>query len=75
MTSPMTSDEEEDSVEKNRLAMVVYSPPNVDSSLARHAPPTNLAAAADVLVTRQEFNELKATLVQILAILKDSKKN
>lgn len=74
MTSPMTSNEEEDSVEKNRLAMVVYSP-NVDSSLARHAPPTNLAAVADVLVTRQEFNELKATLVQILAILKDSKKN
>lgn len=52
--------------------MVMFDPPAKDFASAR--PTDSVAASADdMLVTKQEFNELKNTLNEILALLKDSK--
>lgn len=59
---PVIPMEDEDRAEENRLAMVAYSPPDIDIASSRLASPTNLFIATDLPITRQEFNELKDTL-------------
>lgn len=61
---------EERLTNENELQTIVYTTPTTVAP----APYTS-NAATNVLVTRQEIEELRATMNQILAIVKESKKD
>lgn len=66
----------EKSQDENELALALCTTHAVTFAPTRPAPATPLSSAADTPITRQEFEELlRATMNQILAILKESKKN